>query len=74
VARYDDVQGYIVEEHNGEVEGRAVMVRRSAGYSDFSVSDHCSAFNIIFQFPHLEIATISEVRQKYMVSIFSLDR
>jgi len=36
VARYDDVQGYIVEEHNGEVEGHGVMVRRSAGYSDFS--------------------------------------
>jgi hypothetical protein len=40
VATYDDGQGYIVQEHNGEVEGRAVMVRRSGGYSDFSVGDN----------------------------------
>ena len=40
MATYDDGQGYIVQEYNGEVEGRAVMVRRSGGYSDFSVGDN----------------------------------
>jgi hypothetical protein len=75
VARYDDEQGCIVEEHNGEVEGRAVMVRRSAGYSDFSVGNYLPYVLLISvpQLPRPEIATISEVRQENMVLMCALN-
>ena len=63
---YNDGQGHVVQEYNGEVEGRAVMVRRSGGYSDFSVGDNDLVYirYMFLNFLHSETAPISEVLQK----------